>query len=618
MIDRRFLNIGFTIIAIANSPTQTPVQGEQYIVGSAGEGDFSDIPANYIARYNNSAWEFTEPRASTLEVLNTSTGDILRYNGAAWITVASISNSSLVLSYTTGTILGVLSNPAGIIPQKGDQFIVGDSPAGDFSQATTGAIAVYNGEDWSFITPVAGEFEFVNINNGQILRYTSNGWECIAQVSLAGNVRSIEVIDKGTEAQAIGDNWDFSDVRVLAHYSRGYTTEITGMCSFSPAQGTIITDEELKQVTVSFTDIGGTVSNTFTRQAVGNNSFLKYFNCYTNYSNNNLYLVNFNSSQFQSDYSPDINIYSTVLTGNTVRNVILGNVNSSSLNMNLYSASPVNITFSSSEYNYTNPSLRFNGYEFNAHIQLPAGLSDCSYMFYDCSNFNQSVNFPDTVTNFYGLFSNCQNYNKTVNIPDSVTNCVEMFSNCTLFNQPINIPDSVKNCAYMFYNCLSFNQQVTLPDYVKNCYSMFYNCQRFNQPVNIPNTSDYEALAHMFHNCYNFNQHVNIPNGVINCYEMFSNCFNLNQSIVFPASVNNMYNACWNCLNISDIYIYCNNNVNVTNLVGGDRINAARNVNIHCANLAIINKTSYGVYPSISWDANLYNSKYKIQLTTVM
>lgn len=593
MIDRRFLNIGFTIIAIANSPTKTPVQGEQYIVGSAGEGDFSGIPENYIARYNNSAWEFTEPKASTLEVLNTSTGDILRYNGSEWITVASISNSSLVLSYTTGTILGVLSNPAGIIPQKGDQFIVGDSPAGDFAQSTTGAIAVYNGEDWSFITPVAGEFEFVNINNGQILRYTSNGWECIAQVSLAGNVRSIEVIDKGAEAQAIGDNWDFSDVRVLAHYSRGYTTEITGMCSFSPAQGTKITDEELKQVTVSFSDIGGTVSNTFTRQAVGNNSFVKYFNCNTNYADNNLYLVNFNSSRFQSDYSPDINIYSTVLTGNTARNVVLGDRNGSYLYMNFYSESPVNITFKSSEYTYANPSLRFYGYNLNTHIKLPAGLRDCSYMFYDCSSFNQVVNFSDTVTNFAGLFSNCQNYNKPVNIPDSVTNCADMFSNCMMFNQPVNIPNSVKNCYYMFYNCQSLNQPIVIPEYATDCEYMFYNCLSFNQPVNIPNT-------------------------VNSCYNMFSECGKLNQVIRFPESVNNIYCACWNCLNISDIYIYCNNYVNVTNLVGGDRVNATKNINIHCANLSIINKTSYGVYPSISYDSNGYNSKYKIQLTTEM
>ena len=596
MIDRRFLNIGFTIIAIANSPTKTPVQGEQYIVGSAGEGDFFGIPENYIARYNNSAWEFTEPKASTLEVLNTSTGDILRYNGSEWIIVASISNSSSVLSYTTGTILGVLSNPAGIIPQKGDQFIVGDSPAGDFAQATPGVIATYNGEDWSFITPVAGEFEFVNINNGQILRYTSNGWECIAQVSLAGNVRSIEVIDKGAEAQAIGDNWDFSDVRVLAHYSRGYTTEITGMCTFSPAQGTKIADEELKQVTVSFSDIGGTVSNTFTRQAVGNNSFLKYFDCYTNYANNNLYLVSFNSSQFESDYSPDINIYSTVLTGNTARNVVLGNANASSLLMSCgYTDSIININFPSSEYMYTKPSLCFAGYSMNANIQLPAGLRDCNYMFNNCQRFNQVVNFPNTVTNFYGLFHNCQNYNQPVNIPDSVTDCSSMFMYCILFNQPVNIPNSVKSCSYMFYDCYSLNQPVILSEAVINCEYMFNNCRNFNQPVNIPNS-------------------------VYNCYQMFCECVNLNQVIRFPESVMNLYNACYNCLNISDIYIYHNDGyINVTNLVGGDRENATKNINIHCANLAQINQTNYyGVYSYISWDSNWYNSQYKIQLTTEM
>ena len=270
------------------------------------------------------------------------------------------------------------------------------------------------------------------------------------------------------------------------------------------------------------------------------------------------------------------------------------------------------------EYSFTKCFTPKNAGIYIIQLEFKFQLTNCSYMFYNCSNFNQSVNFPDTVTNFYDLFSNCRNYNKTVNIPDSVTNCAEMFYNCMMFNQSVNIPNSVKNCYQMFYNCISLNQPIIIPEYATSCESMFYNCQSFNQPVNIPNTSDYAALAYMFYNCYNFNQHVNIPNGVISCYEMFSNCFNLNQEIIFPASVNNMCNACWNCLNISDIYIYCNNNVNVTNLVGGDRINAARNVNIHCANLAIINKTSYGVYPSISWDANLYNSKYKIQLTTVM
>ena len=66
-------------------------------------------------------------------------------------------------------------------------------------------------------------------------------------------------------------------------------------------------------------------------------------------------------------------------------------------------------------------------------IQISNSITDCSYMFYNCSSLTE---IPETLT-----------------IPNLVTNCSNMFygcSNLTAIPSTLTIPNSVTNCSYMF------------------------------------------------------------------------------------------------------------------------------------------------------------------------
>lgn len=91
-VDRRFLDVGMTILGIVNEPAANPSAGDQYIVGTSGTGAFAGIAANSVARYNGTQWSFSVPRAGSMEALNASAGTIIRYNGSEWETVADFNS----------------------------------------------------------------------------------------------------------------------------------------------------------------------------------------------------------------------------------------------------------------------------------------------------------------------------------------------------------------------------------------------------------------------------------------------------------------------------------------------------------------------------------------------
>ena len=94
-IDRRLFKFNLAIYGIASEPAANPTVGTQYIVGAAATGAFSGIPANYLARYNGTIWEFTPPKAGDIEVLNVHTGEVLSYNGTNWVVIASLGDENI-------------------------------------------------------------------------------------------------------------------------------------------------------------------------------------------------------------------------------------------------------------------------------------------------------------------------------------------------------------------------------------------------------------------------------------------------------------------------------------------------------------------------------------------
>ena len=177
-------------------------------------------------------------------------------------------------------------------------------------------------------------------------------------------------------------------------------------------------------------------------------------------------------------------------------------------------------------------------------------------------------------------------------MPDSVVNCQGMFGNAQAFNQNIKISNNAVNCASMFYNAISLNQCIQIPDSVVNCEYMFMSASALNQPIKLSNS-------------------------VQDCSYMFTNATRMTYPIHFPANANYLSSACENMPRLTDIYIY-NSEPYLYNIANGTR---AVNLNIHCANLALINgstSSSNSVVYGITYDANLYNFLYKIQLTTNM
>lgn len=122
MLDRRFLSVSLVVQAIANFPDNNPVAGTQYIVGQNPTGDFTGAIANSIAHYDGLVWDFTEPKAGDLEVINIEAQEILSYNGTSWIAVASFhSNEVEYIDPVNAIVATGITLPASA--NKGDMFL---------------------------------------------------------------------------------------------------------------------------------------------------------------------------------------------------------------------------------------------------------------------------------------------------------------------------------------------------------------------------------------------------------------------------------------------------------------------------------------------------------------
>ena len=68
-------------------------------------------------------------------------------------------------------------------PIAGTQYIVGENPIGEFSEAKSGQIARYDGANWLFISPKAGELEVINLSTHEILSYDGAMWHSVMRLN---------------------------------------------------------------------------------------------------------------------------------------------------------------------------------------------------------------------------------------------------------------------------------------------------------------------------------------------------------------------------------------------------------------------------------------------------
>ena len=77
------------------------------------------------------------------------------------------------------TVQGTANEPpASPEPVNGTQYIIGDTPAGAFANATPGAVARYDGykQAWVFTKPAAGQMEILNLDTKQIMAWDGTAW----------------------------------------------------------------------------------------------------------------------------------------------------------------------------------------------------------------------------------------------------------------------------------------------------------------------------------------------------------------------------------------------------------------------------------------------------------
>ena len=133
---------------------------------------------------------------------------------------------------------------------------------------------------------------------------------------------AISITDSSTAVPVVGQTWDFSEISVIASYSDGTTANVTENTILSPATGDTVAGDGVQTITATYTEGLTSVSQVFTKTAVGNDESFKYLN-YDIYGDN-LYVTGLNVSQIMADNPSDIIVYSTVSMNNNVYNVVIG------------------------------------------------------------------------------------------------------------------------------------------------------------------------------------------------------------------------------------------------------------------------------------------------------
>jgi len=91
-------------------------------------------------------------------------------------------------------VQSIANNPSGENFITGTQYIVGENPTGEFSIAQSGQIARYNGLEWNFITPKAGELEVINLSTNEILGYDGISWKAVMKLRTGSFVTEYHIL----------------------------------------------------------------------------------------------------------------------------------------------------------------------------------------------------------------------------------------------------------------------------------------------------------------------------------------------------------------------------------------------------------------------------------------
>ena len=146
--------------------------------------------------------------------------------------------------------------------------------------------------------------------------------------------------------------------------------------------------------------------------------------------------------------------------------------------------------------------------------EIPSGVEDMTFCFFDCVTLVKSPVLPDTVT----VMENCFQY-------------------CSLVDAPV-LPSAVENLNYCFYGCENIVIPPVIPATVTTMYACFYDCKAMIQAPEIP--SGVTNWSGLFENCISLTIPPEIPSGVTAINDAFSGCTSLTQVPEIPSTVRDM------------------------------------------------------------------------------
>jgi len=99
-------------------------------------------------------------------------------------------------------VAGIANSPAAS-PTAGTQYIVGSSPAGDFSGAKANQLARYDGSKWIFSTPKTNGLEVLNVETKEVLSFDGTAWTAKTTLGGGGSNEFIAPVDLVTNLALI-------------------------------------------------------------------------------------------------------------------------------------------------------------------------------------------------------------------------------------------------------------------------------------------------------------------------------------------------------------------------------------------------------------------------------
>ena len=251
---------------------------------------------------------------------------------------------------------------------------------------------------------------------------------------------------------------------------------------------------------------------------------------------------------------------------------------------------------------------KFEG-EYNIKLRFNIYLTDCSYMFFGCTNIID-INFDSFnakyVKNMKKMFFDCNSV-KDINFFNFNTlnskNMSYMFSDCinlTDLNLSSFFTKNVTHMNHMFNNCKEL-KNIYLSSFdtenVTNMSNMFSNCENLTE-LNLSsfNTKNVTNMSIMFYNCYKLKE-LNLSNfdtqNVTNMSSMFYNCnslVNLNLSSFKTQKVTSMSWMFYGCNNLVNLDLSSFDSKNITSMV---------NMFSGCKNLINLNISSFNISKNV-------------------